>query len=31
MPNPYYTLEEMLKMIDEPNRTAFKHILNDNL
>ena len=31
MPTPYYTLEQMLEMIDEPNRTACKHILNDNL
>ena len=31
MPTPYYTLEQMLEMIDEPNRTACKHILEDNL
>lgn len=31
MPTPYYTLEQMLEMIDEPNRTACKNILNDNL
>lgn len=31
MPTPYYTLEQMLEMIDEPNRTACQNILNDNL
>lgn len=31
MPTPYYTIEEMLEMIEEPNRTACQNILNDNL
>ena len=31
MSTPYYTLEQMLEMIDEPNRTACQNILNDNL
>jgi hypothetical protein len=31
MQTPYYTLEEMLEMIEEPNRTACKNILADNL
>jgi hypothetical protein len=31
MPTPYYALEQMLEMIDEPNRTACQNILNDNL
>ena len=31
MPTPYYTLEEMLEMIDEPNRAACKHIIEDNV
>ena len=31
MNKKYYTLESMLELIDEPNRTACKNILEDNL